>query len=187
MSVEEVLEPGDHLLSVVEALIFASPDIVYLDKLAHGIPRVPKRRIEGAVRVLAERYREEGRAFELVEIAGGYRIMTRPEFFPYLARMKRRREMERLTPAALESLAIIAYRQPVTKAEIEAIRGVNSDAMVRTLLDRKLIKVTGRAEIVGRPLQYGTTVRFLDTFGLPSLEDLPQLEEVEQPGGGASS
>ena len=110
--------------------------------------------------------------------------MTRPEFYPYLARMKRRREMERLTPAALETLAIVAYRQPVTRGDIESIRGVNSDAVVRALLERKLFKVTGRQEVIGRPLQYGTTVRFLDMFGLANLEDLPGLEEL---GGSAES
>ena len=175
---QEVFESGDDLLRIVEALIFASHDVVRLERLVHGIPRVSEEKIRAAVQILAERYREENRAYELVEIADGYRLMTRPEYFPYLARMKRKREIEKLSPAGLEALAIIAYRQPVTRADIEGIRGVQSDALVRTLLDRKLIRVTGRAEVIGRPLQYGTTTRFLDMFGLANLHDLPKPDEL---------
>ncbi|MEW6743684.1 MAG: SMC-Scp complex subunit ScpB [Planctomycetota bacterium] len=169
----------DDLLAVVEALLFASGEVVTLERLAQGIPRVDRKRIRAAVQALAEKYRTEERAFAIVEIAEGYRLMTRPEFYPYLARMFRGREMERLSPAALETLAIVAYRQPVTRGDIESIRGVQSDAVLKALIDRKLIRVCGRAEVIGRPRLYGTTRRFLDLFGLAGLEDLPQVEGRE--------
>lgn len=125
-----------------------------------------------------------GRGFplEVLEVADGVRLSTAPAVFPYLTRLKKLRGPEKLSPAALETLAVIAYRQPVIRAEIEAIRGVKVGPMLRSLLDHKLVKVLGRAEVPGRPLQYGTTQTFLDRFGLRSLKDLPSVQEFRSLG-----
>ena len=110
------------------------------------------------------------------------RLLTLPEVFPYLKRLRKVKKAERLSPAALETLAVIAYRQPVMRAEIEAIRGVKVGPTVRTLLEHKLIDIVGRADVPGKPLQYGTTQHFLDHFGLPSLKDLPSVKEFKSLG-----
>ncbi|MFO0984934.1 MAG: SMC-Scp complex subunit ScpB [Planctomycetota bacterium] len=172
-------EDDDDLVLVVEALIFAAPEPIPILKLSQALPRVAEARLLLAVRQLAARCEREHRPYEVAELAGGYCFLTRPEYAPYIAVMRHSRERERLSPAALETLAIIAYRQPVTRAEIEAIRGVQSGPMLKTLLDRKLVRITGRAEVLGRPLQYGTTKRFMDFFGLKSMADLPKVEELK--------
>ncbi|MCA8971947.1 MAG: SMC-Scp complex subunit ScpB [Planctomycetes bacterium] len=123
---------------------------------------------------------EQQRPYELREHGGGLRLFTREDYYPYLLRLRSLKKVEKLTPAALETLAIIAYRQPVIRAEIEAIRGVRTGPLLRALLDRKLIQVVGRAEVPGAPLQYGTTPRFLDRFGLKDIADLPSLKEFRQ-------
>jgi len=123
-------------------------------------------------------YDEQERAFRIEEISGGYRLMTRSKFAPIVAAMHRARATSRLSKPALETLSIIAYRQPITRAELESIRGVACGEVVRTLMDRRLVKITGRAEELGRPMLYGTTRQFLDTFGLASVKDLPKPEDL---------
>ena len=118
----------------------------------------------------------------IVETGDALRLMTQPAVFPYLRRMRKTRKAEKLSPAALETLAVIAYRQPVIRAEVEAIRGVKVGPMLKSLLDHKLVKVTGRADVPGRPLQYGTTQVFLERFGLRSLKDLPSVQEFKTLG-----
>jgi segregation and condensation protein B len=173
------VDEQDDLIAVLEALIFAAPEPVPMPKLSQALPRVNDARLRSALGELARRCSEQNRPYELAELAGGYCFLTRPEFAPYIAAMRKARERERLSPAALETLAVVAYRQPVTRAEIEAIRGVQSAPMLKTLLDRKLVKITGRAEVLGRPLQYGTSKKFMDLFGLASLQDLPRIEELK--------
>lgn len=129
---------------------------------------------------LNERYLESGRSFRIVEIAGGFQFATTREYGEYVGLMARDRARRRLSPASLETLSIIAYRQPVTKPEVEAIRGVNCDQVLVSLMERELITISGRAESVGRPLLYGTTDAFLRAFGLNSLSDLPKLRELEE-------
>lgn len=134
--------------------------------------------LEAAIDTLNEEYESTNRSFRIERVAAGYRIMTLPEFAPVVAAMHRARAGTRLTKTQLETLSIIAYRQPVTRAELENIRGVSCGDIVRALMDRQMVKITGRAEVLGRPMLYGTTPRFLDTFGLANLKDLPKPEEV---------
>jgi len=132
-------------------------------------------------------YDETGRSFRIERVAAGYRVMTRPEHAPVIAALHRSRAPARLTRTQLETLSIIAYRQPVTRAELESIRGVACADVIRALMDRQLVKITGRAEELGRPMLYGTTPRFLDLFGLSSIKELPNPEDLagsaEQSGG----
>jgi segregation and condensation protein B len=123
-------------------------------------------------------YAEQRRAFEIWEVAGGYQLRSLPEFAPYLRQIQSTRPL-RLSPAALETLAVIAYRQPVTRAEIEHIRGVDAGAVLRSLLDRQLVRIAGHREVPGRPIVYATSRRFLEVFGLAKLGDLPALRAIE--------
>lgn len=134
-------------------------------------------RISRAVELLNKQYEESGRSFRVEKVAGGYRMMTCPEFAWAVAAIHGVRENHKLSRAAVETLAIVAYKQPITRANIEAIRGVNAGEVLRTLLERRLVDVVGRAEELGRPMLYGTSKRFLETFGLSSLKDLPTVGE----------
>lgn len=134
--------------------------------------------VRDAIEYLNAGYERTGRAFRITMVAGGHQVMTLPEHGALLARLRGDRQMSRLTPAALETLAIIAYRQPVLRADLEAIRGVACGEVLRGLLDRRLIRIVGRAEELGRPMLYGTTKEFLQVFGLSSLKDLPQAEDL---------
>jgi segregation and condensation protein B len=136
--------------------------------------------IHEAVELLNANYESSGRSFRLIEIAGGYQFSTRAEFGEYVARLFRERSRRRLSGAALETLAIVAYKQPVSKNDIENIRGVNCDEVLKSLLEKNLITITGRAETVGRPLLYGTTIDFLRHFGLPKIQDLPRPREIDE-------
>jgi len=126
--------------------------------------------------------RTQGLPLEILVVDGAYRVATTPAVYPYLVRLKKLKKVERLTPASLETLAVIAYRQPVIRAEIEAIRGVKAGPVLKSLLDHKLVRVVGRADVPGHPLQYGTTQQFLDRFGLRSIEDLPTVQELKSLG-----
>lgn len=137
------------------------------------------RGVEEAIRALNESYAQTGRSFRIEHVAGGYRVMTLPQHARAVAAFHRSRQSTRLTKAAVETLAIIAYKQPITRADLEAIRGVACGEVLRSLLDRRLVTIKGRAEELGRPLLYGTTKQFLDAFGLASLIDLPQIAELK--------
>ncbi len=163
----------------LEALLFAATEPLTAVRLAEALAVSVGCVKEGLLRLAATLDREE-RPYELREHGGAWRLYARAEFYPYLLRLGRLRRVERLSPAALETLAVVAYRQPVTRAEIEAIRGVKVGPLLRALLDRKLIQIVGRAEVPGRPFQYGTTRAFLERFGLRSLADLPSLKEFQQ-------
>jgi segregation and condensation protein B len=165
----------DDLPRVVEAMLFAAHESLPARRIARAIGYVTEQRIADAIAGLARRYDAQRSPLMLAEIAGGWRLVTRPEYAPFLARLFSKAEKERLSQAALETLAIIAYRQPATRAEVEAVRGVLVGPVLRLLQEKRLIKVTGRAEVVGRALQYGTTRRFLDHFGLASIEELPKV------------
>lgn len=136
-------------------------------------------KIDTAVAELNNAYEATGRAFRIESVAGGYRLMTLPQHAPVLAAFKRLKATGKLTRASVETLAIIAYRQPVTRAELEAIRGVACGEVLKNLLDRRLVTIKGRAEELGRPLLYGTTKQFLDHFGLASIKDLPAPAELK--------
>lgn len=177
----EPIELGQ-ILTPIEAMLVSSDrplkPIAIADAMGvHLGVGVSEGRIADAVDELNAQYREQGRAFTIEQVSGGYRMMTRPEHAPVIAAMHRSRATTRLSKPALETLAIIAYRQPITRAELEAIRGVACGEVVRTLMDRRMVKITGRAEELGRPMLYGTTRQFLDTFGLASVKDLPKPED----------
>jgi segregation and condensation protein B len=177
---EPASEPvGDEeLVAAVTALVFASSDPLSEKKIASLCAGVGVARVRAALETLKARLSASGLPLELRSIAGGWRILTAPEQSPVVERLFEARKAERISPAALETLAIVAYRQPVTKAEIEAIRGVQAGPILRSLVDRDLIKVSGRADVPGHPLQYATTKAFLDRFGLSGLGDLPRDSEL---------
>jgi segregation and condensation protein B len=165
------------LRSILESLLLAAPEPLALTRLAQILPAYPRREIQRALEALAEEYRAEERGLRLQEVAGGWQLRTAPANAEYVRSLLAERPV-RLSRAALETLAVIAYRQPVTRAEIEAIRGVDVDAVLNGLLERRLVRVIGRKDAVGRPLLYGTTQEFLETFGLKDLSALPTLEEL---------
>ena len=163
---------------IVEAVLFASEAPLRAEEIARADEALDEDRVEEAVQELNGIYAESERAFALRELGAGYQLLTRPAFAPYLERFDTVPKPSRLSGPALETLAIIAYRQPIGRVEIEYIRGVGSQGVVRTLQDRGLIDVVGRAEGLGRPLLYGTTIHFLEHFGFKSLDDLPRPDEL---------
>jgi segregation and condensation protein B len=166
------------LTQIVEALLFASDAPLSAGDIALIDERLDEDTVEAVVAQLREEYESQERAFTIVDIAGGYQLMTRPEFAPYLERFDTVPQQTRLSSPALEVLAVIAYRQPIGRNEIEEIRGVGSSGVLKTLQDRNLIDVVGRSEGLGRPLLYGTTGKFLEHFGFRSLEDLPKPDDL---------
>ncbi len=172
--------------SVIESIIFASDEPLAEKDLLNVIREIDGDDIKlklGELNELVEElnsdYKETGRAFKIIKIAGGYAFATNKEYAKYVGFLTTEKSKRRLSQSALETLALIAYKQPITKPEIEAIRGVSSDYMLSTLLDKKLIKIEGRAETIGRPLLYGTTDEFLKYFGLNAITDLPKPREIE--------
>jgi len=165
------------LKKAVEAIIFASDEPVSINRLEKLFPEVKKAEIENIIVGLNREY--QAHAFTILKVAGGYQMVTKPEYHDWVKQLYAGRTRPRLSTAALETLSIIAYKQPVSRIEIEAIRGVNSDGVLGTLLERGLIVIKGRAETVGRPLLYGTTDEFLKYFGLNDLAELPKPSEIE--------
>jgi segregation and condensation protein B len=163
---------------IVEAILFASDAPLRAEEIARADESLDEDAVEEAIQLLQQGYLEGERAFDIVELAEGYQILTRPEYAPYLERFDTIPKPSRLSGPALETLAIIAYRQPLGRLEMEYVRGVSSSGVIRTLQDRGLIEVTGRGEGIGRPLLYATTNRFLEHFGFRSLDDLPRPEEL---------
>lgn len=163
---------------IVEAVLFASDAPLRADEIARADEEMDEDVVEGALGRLRTHYLESERSFDLVELAGGYQILTRPEFSSYLERLDTVPRPSRLSGPALESLAIIAYRQPIGRLEVEYVRGVGSSGVIRTLQDRGLVEVVGRADSLGRPLLYGTTRYFLEHFGFDSVESLPRPDEL---------
>ena len=172
---------------IVEATLFASQTPLTASELARADEGLSEQEVEAAIGTLRERYEADERAFQIYQLGDGYQLLTRPEFAPYLERFDSIPRPPHLSPAALESLAIIAYRQPIGRIEIEDVRGVSATSVLRTLLDWELIEVVGRGEGLGRPLLYGTTGQFLEHFGLKSLEDLPPVDELPVALGAAES
>lgn len=164
---------------LVEALVLASPDPLPAGRIAEIVPRCKPSEAAALVEELNQQYREQERSFEIHEVAGGFQVRTLPEFAPWLQQLERQRPL-RLSRAALETLSIVAYRQPVTRAEVEQVRGVDAGAVLRSLLERRLVRIAGHREVPGRPLVYGTTRRFLEVFGLNHLKDLPALRSLEE-------
>ncbi|HEY7675704.1 MAG TPA: SMC-Scp complex subunit ScpB [Candidatus Methylomirabilis sp.] len=166
-------------LAVLEALLFVADEPLSPDQLSGIFGDRDGDDVRTMVQVLNGRYGSEGSALQIEEVAGGFRLGTRPDLAPWVQRLNRVRP-GRLSRAALETLAVIAYRQPLTKAEIEGVRGVSADGVLRTLLERELIRIVGRKPEAGRPILYGTTRTFLEHFGFKDLTDLPTLREIEE-------
>ncbi len=169
-----------YLKGAVEALFFISDKPVEIDQIKEALQTFEASEIRQVVRVLQTEYEEQGRGMILTEIAGGFQLLSNPQYAEYVRNFFKTRVKEKLSRPALEALAIVAYRQPVSRADIELIRGVNSDGVVTHLLEKSLIKIVGRKDVPGRPFIYGTTKLFLEYFGLKSLKDLPKLEDVSE-------
>jgi segregation and condensation protein B len=164
---------------VVESVILASPEPIAAAQIAAVLPRCNPSKVRSLVQEINAEYAEQRRAFEIWEVAGGYQLRSLPEFAPYLKQIQKTRPL-RLSQAALETVAIVAYRQPVTRVEVEQIRGVDAGAVLRSLLERHLVRIAGHREVPGRPIIYGTTRRFLEVFGLAKLGDLPTLRDLAE-------
>jgi len=169
--------------SVVEAILFASDEPLSESRLA-GIVETTAKQVRDCVESLNARYEANHNAFRIDQIAGGYQMLTQPIYKSWLQKMVRVRSDNKLGPAAMETLAIIAYKQPIIRADIEAIRGVAVGEVIRSLMYKGLVKIAGRAEILGRPMLYGTTKKFLEIFGLNSIKDLPKAEDLKNPDRG---
>ena len=177
---DEGVEPTAE--TVLEAVLFASDEALTTARLA-DIVETSAKQIRQYIENLNEKYKANNNAFRIEQIAGGYQMLTLSPYNLWLKKLLRVRDDSKLSPAALETLAIIAYKQPVIRADIEAIRGVAVGDIVRNLMYKGLVKIVGRAEVLGRPMLYGTTKKFLETFGLNSLKDLPKIEELKKPSG----
>ncbi len=166
--------------SVIEAVLFAGDEPLSEARLA-SIVEIGVKQIRNHINHLNDKYKANHNAFRIEKIAGGYQMLTLSTYNHWLKQLLRVRSEGKLSPAALETLAIIAYKQPVMRADIEAIRGVATGEVIRSLCYKGLVKIVGRAEVLGRPMLYGTTKKFLELFGLNSLKDLPKVEELKKP------
>lgn len=168
------------LKAAVEALLFASDKPLTQAQLASTLDGAERKAVHQVLDELRAEYDDQKRGFKLMEIAEGWQLVSRPQHASVIRRLNRSKGANRLSRPALESLAIIAYKQPLTKTDIENIRGVNSDGVMHNLLERRLVRTVGRKDVVGRPLLYGTTREFLQVFGLKDLQELPKLTELKE-------
>jgi segregation and condensation protein B len=171
----------DNLKAIVESLLFASETPLTTDKIKSVLEASDRKAIRGALTSLAKEYESGKRGFFLTEVAGGFQLRTRPEYRQWIRRLRETRPT-RLSRPALETLAIIAYKQPVLRSDIEHLRGVDCGGTLRTLLERRLIRVLGRKDLPGRPIIYGTTKQFLELFDLKDLNGLPTLKDLKDLG-----
>jgi segregation and condensation protein B len=165
-------------LAALESLLFGTHHPLTAPRLAELMELESSKPVRQAIKQLNEQYEQTGRSFRVEQVAGGYQLLTLPEYGAYLKKLHQREADAKLTKAALETLAIIAFKQPILRVDVEAIRGVACGETIRSLMEKHLVKIAGRAEIPGRPILYGTTRRFLELFGLNSLKDLPQGEQL---------
>jgi len=177
-------EPVDEheLEAILETLLFVSHEPITLDRLTAVLGGVGKAEVLQALENLRSNYEKNGRGLQISEVAGGFQLATRPEYAPWIKMLGKTKPSAKLSRSGLESLAIIAYKQPIVRAEIEAIRGVETSGVLRTLLERKLVRIVGRKDVPGRPIMYGTTRFFLQHFGLRDLAELPPLREFKELG-----
>lgn len=171
--------PSGELKAIIEALIFASPEPLTLKAMCKLLDSEPKEDVQSALAALKQDYERPG-GLQMVEVAGGYQIVTRPDLHEWVRRLFHERSTQRLSVQSLETLAVIAYRQPITALEIGEVRGVNTSGVLNTLLERHLIKIVGRKQIVGRPFLYATTKDFLIRFGLNDITDLPKVADMAE-------
>ncbi len=166
------------LKNIIESFLFVSNRPLSKDKILRILEEVDKKQVTEAIHELSREYKERGGALQILPLAGGYQLCTRPEYDSWIKRLFKSQTTLRLSPAALETLSVVAYKQPITKASIDHIRGVDSTHALHTLLKKKLVKITGKADSLGRPSLYGTTLEFLQYFGLENLSDIPRWEEI---------
>jgi len=166
------------LKPIIEALIFASDSPLTIEKMKQILENVSKKEIDEALEELQNEYQAQNRGFQIKEVANGYQFRTQPAFSPWLKKLKNTKPF-RLTQPTLETLAIIAYRQPITKMEVEKIRGVDSGGVLKTLLEKKLITIAGKKDVPGKPFLFATTKTFLEVFSLENLSSLPTLKDIE--------
>ena len=177
--IEEVyLTSVQKLKSILEAILFAASEPISLEQFQDTLPDLDKRAIRRGLTELREDYQKMDRSFHLVEIANGYQICTRPEYSEWIQKFYTRQVRVTLSPSALETLAIVAYKQPVTRADVAVIRGVNSDSVLNSLLEKGLVRIAGRK--AGRSLLFSTTDEFLQQFGLKDASELPSLDEIDE-------
>ena len=183
------LMSDEKLKSILEAILFAASEPISLDQFQSALPGIGKRAIRKGLAELSNDYKEMGRSFHLVEIANGYQICSRPEYSEWIEKFYTRQVRVTLSPSALETLAIVAYKQPITRSDVATIRGVNSDSVLNSLLEKGLVRITGRKD--GRSLLFSTTDQFLQQFGLKDASELPSLDEIDEllsiPHGSESS
>jgi segregation and condensation protein B len=172
--------PDEEVRAILEALVFASPQPITARDVSKVLAGVERPRWQAALEELRAEYARDGRGLQLVDVAGGWQITTRPEYNDWVRELLDPRAPTRLSIQALETLAVIAYKQPVTLPEIIELRGVKSGGVIKTLLEKRLIRIVGRKEVVGRPMLYGTTKQFLLHFGLKDLAELPKIEEFAE-------
>ena len=178
---EEAAMPPEQVRAIIEALVFASPEPVTPRQIGSILGEaIPSDSWRDALKRLQEAYAQDDRGLQLIEVAGGYQITTRPELNDWVRELVDPKAPTRLSIQALETLAVIAYKQPTTLPEVIELRGVKSGGVIKTLLEKRLIRIVGRMEVVGRPILYGTSKQFLLQFGLKSLKELPEIEEFAQ-------
>lgn len=170
----------NNIKAVIEALLFASERPLTLERIKDVLDNLETTEIRKILEELREEYEKSNRGIRIIEIAGGFQMITSPLLAPFLKKLYKERRVERQSRPALETLAIIAYKQPVTRLEIESIRNVNVDGVIKTLLDKGLIRIAGRKNAPGRPYVFATTRQFLEYFGLKSLEELPRIENFQE-------
>jgi segregation and condensation protein B len=184
-AIEGTIEQTDDLEptveSVVEAVLFASDEPLSAERLVNIVEAGGVRQVRRYIEKLNKKYEAGNFSFRIEQIAGGYQMMTLSRYNHWLKKLLRARTDTKLSQAALETLAIIAYKQPIMRADIEAIRGVAAGEMIRGLMYKGLVKIVGRAEVLGRPMLYGTTKKFLEVFGLNTIKELPKVEELKKP------
>lgn len=167
------------LKQIVESLLFVSDQPVTVARILEAVPGAGPEAVRDAAASLAAEYDAHNRSFGLQEVAGGFLLTTRPEYNDFVTRFRKGRDEGRLSSAAMETLTIVAYKQPISRAQVESIRGVQSGSLLRALLDKGLLRIAGREDVPGQPVLYGTTPRFLQALGLTSLNDLPKPEELK--------
>ena len=170
---------SDELKPIIEALIFASPEPLTMKTLYKLLDSEPQEDVDAALESVRKDYEHPG-GLHMVRVAGGYQIVTRPELHEWVRRLFHERSTQKLSVQALETLAVVAYKQPVTAPEMSEVRGVNTAGVIGTLVERRLIKVVGRKKVIGRPFLYATTQEFLTRFGLSDLSDLPNVEDMAE-------
>ncbi len=172
----------DSQMAQVEAALFLADEPLPVRRLAEAAGLKDAGEARTLVEQLKERYEADGSAFQIEDVAGGFQLLTRPVFHPWLIRLRRTGYEARLSPAALETLAIVAYKQPIMRAEVESIRGVAAAELLKVLMEKGLVKVVGRHDSLGRPQLFGTTKKFLQLFGLNAIKDLPEVGVLKSPG-----